>query len=183
MDQTKFRQNLARVSEAITIAQKNGETDSIATLDAIQKKLATLPLNTPDASRAISSLVNYASFVREKTGLFPNAAAAKTKTCGFIQLGDGKSPVNRIVMNLDGGAANLNGCTARLDGLSIKNFIFVNAIVRYDGGAVRLENVRFINCLFVIFLPVQPSAPARQFADELLVKNIGAKPAFTASVG
>ena len=38
----------------------------------------------------------------EKTALFTNAAIAQAHDCGFIKIGDGKSPVRRIVAQFDG---------------------------------------------------------------------------------
>lgn len=51
-----------------------------------------------------------------------------------------------------------------LDGEYFKNVIVRDAIVEYDGGPVRLENVYFINCT----LRWHPSAPARDLGQQLL---------------
>lgn len=181
LDEDKFGLSVKRVADVTVEAQKSGAIDTIENIDAIQRKLVGLPDNS-DVLRAKVNVINYASFVREKTGLIQNATTIRTKTCGFIKIGDGESPVKTIMVNLDGGSASLNGCAVRLDGLSIKNYTFENAVVRYDGGPLRLENVRFINCLFAVSLPNPPTPSAKQFANQILVNNVGLKPSFGATV-
>jgi hypothetical protein len=179
MDQDQFSHELVRIADAASRAQRDGVTDSVENIDATQKKLAALPLNTPEASRAVSSVVSYASFVREKTGLFPNGEAVRAKPCNYFDLGNG--PINVIRLRLDN--LSMDGCGQRLDGLGLKNVTIRNAILTYNGGAIALENVTFVNCLFLISLPARPDVPARQLADEILIKNIGRMPTFTVSVG
>jgi hypothetical protein len=111
--------------------------------------------------------------------MFPNGAEVRAKPCNAIKVGNG--PINEIRLHWT--RLNMSGCGQRLDGLSIKDSTIQNAVITYDGGAVELENVTFINCLFLISLPVQPSVPATQFAHEVLAKNTGATPRFTISVG
>ena len=180
MDQAELSHQLAKVADAVSEAQKKGAVvDNLDSVAAVQKTLSVLPLDTPDAIRATSAIINYASFVREKKGLFPNVETVRAKPCQFINLGDG--PIN--VIRFEVARATLGGCGQRPDGLSLKDVTFQNAILTYNGGAIVLENVTFINCLFVISLPSRPSGPAKRFASELLARNIGPNPRFTASVG
>jgi len=183
LNQAQLANELGELADAVAKAQKTGVADDIRNVDALQSRLAALSLTTPDSFRAASSLINYSSFIREKTGAFLGASAARARDCGFIKIDDGHTAVDHIVVVFGGGATNLNGCTVRLDGLSIKNYTFVNAIVTFGGGMTRLENVRFINCLFAVSLPAQPSVQAKQFAQEILLKNVGSKPTFTTTVG
>jgi hypothetical protein len=44
----------------------------------------------------------------------------------------------------------LNGVTQTLDGIEWKNVVFVNSRIRYRGGDLRLDGVRFVNCTFVV---------------------------------
>ena len=111
--------------------------------------------------------------------MFLNAEAVRAKPCNFFDIGNG--PIDVIRGQLSD--VSMDGCGQRLDGLSLKNVTIRNAIITYDGGAVQLENVTFINCLFLISLPVRPSPPARQLANEILMKNVGQKPTFTATIG
>ena len=179
MNQTQFSHELVRIADVASRAQRDGVTDSVENIDATQKKLAALPLNTPEASRAVSSVVTYASFVREKTGLFPNGQAVRSKPCASVVEIEG--PKDRIRSSFSGGGAE--GCKLELDGLSLKNFTVRNTVVTYNGGAVHLENVTFVNCLFIISLPSQLAVPARQLAEQILAKNVGPSPTFTLSVG
>jgi hypothetical protein len=51
---------------------------------------------------------------------------------------------------------DLAGRTVILDGEFVRNVVFINGTIAYDGGPVRLENVYFVNCAFEI--SPQPAA-------------------------
>jgi len=122
LNQAQLANELGELADAVAKAQKTGVADDIRNVDALQSRLAALSLTTPDSFRAASSLINYSSFIREKTGAFLGASAARARDCGFIKIDDGHTAVDHIVVVFGGGATNLNGCTVRLDGLSIKNY-------------------------------------------------------------
>jgi hypothetical protein len=44
----------------------------------------------------------------------------------------------------------LNGVTQTLDGVEWKDVVFVNSRVRYRGGDLKLDNVRFVHCTFEV---------------------------------
>jgi hypothetical protein len=62
---------------------------------------------------------------------------------------------------------SFNGGKQRLDGIHWKDSIFQNMQIEYGGGPVELENVRFINCTFVM----KYSPRAETFADMVLAQN------------
>jgi hypothetical protein len=62
---------------------------------------------------------------------------------------------------------SFNGGTQKLDGLHWKDSLFENMQVEYDGGPIELENVRFINCTFIM----KYSPRAETFADMVLTQN------------
>jgi hypothetical protein len=43
---------------------------------------------------------------------------------------------------------NFKGGVQTLDGFAWKNVVFVNTLVKYEGGETQLQNVRFVNCTF-----------------------------------
>lgn len=71
------------------------------------------------------------------------------------------------------GGAVING-GQKLDGAYWRNYTFENARIEYDGGPMILENVRFINCTFV----VRYSPRGEQLAEMVLTQN-----AVTGSLG
>jgi hypothetical protein len=73
---------------------------------------------------------------------------------------------------MDGGSITNMG--QKLDGAYWRNFTFENARIEYDGGPMILENVRFINCTFV----VRYSPRGEQLAEMVLTQN-----AVTGSLG
>ncbi len=60
-----------------------------------------------------------------------------------------------------------DGGMQKLDGVHWKDSIFQNMRIEYGGGPVELENVRFINCTFVM----KYSPTAETFADMVLDQN------------
>jgi hypothetical protein len=60
-----------------------------------------------------------------------------------------------------------DGGKQKLDGVHWKNSIFRNMRIEYGGGPMELENVRFINCTFVM----KYSPKAETFADMVLTQN------------
>jgi hypothetical protein len=180
LDEPQFSHEVGRLADAASIAQKSGVIDTVENVAKIQQKLANTPLTTPDSIRATASIINYSSFVREKTGAFPDATSVRAKPCQHVMIGDGVSPVNQILINMTN--VEFRGCLVRLDGLSITRGVISNAIVLYDGGPVRLNNVKFINCLFEFRLPANYTPRAASFAKEILVEESGPNPTFTVSV-
>jgi len=184
LNQNQFGRQLPQVAEIANEAKKSEIVGNIQTIGVVQTKLATLPSDTPGLASATESIINYASFVREKMGLIPNIAdipdIAEIRSKASCKNGE----VLRVTgknFTLDGGSQT-NTCF-ELDGITIKNFTFINAIVISNGGAIRLDNVTFKNCLFIVTLPTQPARTAMQFARELLLKDIGKTPTFTISLG
>jgi len=47
-------------------------------------------------------------------------------------------------------SAGSQSSLVKLDGHRLKNVIYINLQIEYDGGPVILENVSFINCSFVL---------------------------------
>jgi hypothetical protein len=73
------------------------------------------------------------------------------------------APFNGTIV--DGGSTT--GGRQRLDGVYWKNFSFTNVEIEYDGGPMRLENVKFINCTF----KMKYSDLSDKFDDALLAQN------------
>ena len=53
------------------------------------------------------------------------------------------------------------------DGILWKDSVFVNMQIEYDGGAMELQDVRFINCTFTM----KYTPRADKFADLILGQN------------
>jgi hypothetical protein len=58
----------------------------------------------------------------------------------------------------------LKGGTMFLDGLDIKNAVFMNVEVHYDGGPVVIENAVFVNCTF----KMMPGVNSKGLAEAVL---------------
>ena len=60
-----------------------------------------------------------------------------------------------------------DGVTQTLDGVEWKDVVFVNSRVRYRGGDLKLDNVRFVHCTF----EVPESSRGAQLADYATLEN------------
>lgn len=62
---------------------------------------------------------------------------------------------------------NINNGRQKLDGVYWKNGTFNNSVVEYDGGPMVLENVKFVNCTFIMKYSVRSD----KFDNVLLAQN------------
>jgi hypothetical protein len=68
-------------------------------------------------------------------------------------------PPKLFALSIEGGG--VAGVTQKLDYIRWKDYIFVNCVIEYDGGAVKLDHVLFVNCTFRVKLTAQ----AAKFID------------------
>jgi len=96
-----------------------------------------------------SQLADYRSSINVPVGM-SGATIDCLGSRGAVAIGVPFSPyhtneISRIIQN--GGVRN---CNQTLDGLGWINEVFINTNVSYDGGAVLLQNVTFVNCKFQV---------------------------------
>lgn len=60
----------------------------------------------------------------------------------------------------------ING-TQRLDGLTLINVVFSNMLIKYSGGPITLQNVKFVDCRFEFSVGANPDALADYVALDL----------------
>jgi hypothetical protein len=127
-------------------------TPSAVLIDAnhqIKAAVAEEPTLTLPGWEAQLALINY------RSSLPPKTEAPATP------------PENKLNLPVFTNVAATNG-GQKLDGVYWKNSVFINVRVEYDGGPMILDNVRFINCVFVM----KYTPPAEQFADLILNQNL-----------
>ncbi len=172
MNTSELVQNHSGLSEAIAHAQSTQQISDLMTIDEIQRKLSAVISERPEVVGAALSVINYASFIRGKTGRFPHFESAKEQPCKGMNFGL-DATLNRVNFN--------GGCSFTIDGARIVDSTFSNTVIIYRGGPLELRNVRFINCLFEVYFPEVPSKPAVNFANTILAENLGPTPTFTAN--
>jgi hypothetical protein len=82
------------------------------------------------------------------------------------------SPIERSLSNnikvSNAVLATPNGAYQILDGIHWKNVTFVGARIKYQGGDIDLENVRFVNCTFDV---IPAGSRSQQFIDYAALAN------------
>lgn len=85
----------------------------------------------------------------------------ETVTGNAIEIGSDRRLARQIVASND----RFDGGTQILDGIHWHDVDFIGTHIRYEGGELDLQNVRFINCEFDIPAKIAPSKRADQFVD------------------
>jgi hypothetical protein len=172
--QSEFQRNLATIPIAFKSLQDDGKILPFKTVEGIQARL--LKVNTPDPNywMATEATINYASFIRERLGLFPNPALARAQPC--------RIPFDNPAATITLDRVMVKGCTLNLDGKTLVGSYFENSILIYHGGEVHLKNVTFKNCLFVFVLPPQ-TRPQKQLVESVLASAGEKQPILLVNTG
>jgi hypothetical protein len=97
-------------------------------------------------------------------GVAPSANAARLNLIGKDE--NANLPVGAAILIADGGRMTI-------DGMDIKNVVFRNVEIIYNGGQIILANVTFVNCTFKMVR----TSKAQELASTLL----GSGPSITFS--
>lgn len=157
LDPPQLRQEAGKLNAVIESNQKNSVSADLQVIANLQAKL--LKTNAPDhpgISGAAEALINYSSFIRDKSGFFPNARLARARTCQL--------PFNNSV-DVVYSHTIADGCTLKLDGKTLYGSYFKNRIIVYEGGSATIDNTVFENCLFE--LKVAPSEQKSQVYSQI----------------
>lgn len=184
--------NIVEVKELLKTAKTAGTKLNEEVVKNAGAKFIRAVNKNPDAWSAAAAFVDYKSFLntalprgmqglpqtttvydtthynvssvdnqpRPKVG-FLVGGVPRDKAAVYELIGEGlneKNPVGDPYLVLQGG-------NTAIDNHQIKNVIFKNVNVLYYGGPVKLENVYFINCTFVIPRPLQAT---QSFASTFL---------------
>jgi hypothetical protein len=145
---------LALIRGEIRLAEANPPRNiPAATLVDYKNAVQYLPTSTNDYWQTAAAIINYESLLHQLAGSAPDP----TKVAGpCIRV------ANQNVTFSDGIARQ---CVFDLDRAQARfeNYVFQDSVIRIHGGSTSLHNVRFINCRFVLDLPVQgPPTPPQQ---------------------
>jgi len=124
--------------------------------------LLSVPRETAGYWITVNAVVNFESEMRQMYGLVPDPTKV-AKRC--ITTGEGGNIFEGI-----GGAGGwqISECIVDLETNVFMGITFVNCVVRYRGGLLRLSDVRFVNCRFIIESTADPSAPAQRLLYAIL---------------
>jgi hypothetical protein len=127
--------------------------------------VATSP-SVADYWTTMAAVINYQSLVNQMRGEAPDPAAVSSRCLGFTSGG------NVLSYNNSFSGGDVSNCVVDLDEEQFHNITFHNSVIRYHGGPVILENVKFVNCRFVLELSAKPESPAKQ---NLLIALLGSR--------
>jgi hypothetical protein len=139
-----------------------------AQLADYKNAIRAAPHSASEYWTTIAAIINYQSFI-DQVGHHAPDPAAISQPCGNGLTG-GPSSTGNHSNAYDG--MHFEGCIVDLDTNKFTNSIFHNSVVRYHGGPVFLSDVQFINCRFVLDIPV--SAPASPERNSLLMTLLDA---------
>ena len=162
-DKQQRSEDLQQRSQAIEAATKQNlpiYPDTPSAAREFRIKLASLQPTGGTFWKAAGSIINYESFIAERSNLFIDANTVIKEGCAIGgQIGVG------IVM----GGFLIRDCRQQIDnGVLWENGTFRHMLIVYNGGELHLKNVDFEDCIFAVAFPQDPSLPVKRFAQSLL---------------
>jgi hypothetical protein len=159
LPQTQFEKNLGALSGQLRSAVSLQDVPQLGTLRMISAKLDKAPTRLPDYWPALGALATaYSTSGKDEYVL---AAMMNLPDCPRTQ------PQGRA--GSDGYIHNKSvDCAWVLDGAIYRHMVFENLVIKSRGAGFILQDVRFINCIFVFELPSAPSDPSRRLTKEIL---------------
>jgi hypothetical protein len=153
---------LSSIRREIKTAEDGKQALPAAKLADYKMQVRQTPKTVGEYWMTVAAIVNYQSFLNQMNGHAPDpAAVSRPCSTGITSLGPGTS-FNNTYEGMD-----LSRCIVDLDTETFKDVTFRDSVIRYRGARVSLSNVRFINCRFVLDIPV--STPANPQRDRLLM--------------
>jgi hypothetical protein len=179
------------IAATFSAARKAGIFADSVMVNEIAKRFASLlsGANPPeDVLKAVSNVIDYKSFLNQGQFDFPTpeetlkdggrygilAAAGEPppvlKEAGGIVPRGKDAIAARIGEDLNPNATTgrefliVTGSKVQLDRMHFRNVIFYGSEIVYQGGAIQLENVKWINCNFI----VAPTESGRKFIAHIL---------------
>jgi hypothetical protein len=120
--------------------------------------LMSVPQDASGYWRTVNAVVNFESSTRQSYGLAPDPAKV-ARPC--MTTGEGGNIFE------GSGGVRIDDCVVDLETNIFINLTFVNCVVRYRGGILRLNHVRFVNCRFIIEA-TSPTVPAQKLLFAIL---------------
>jgi hypothetical protein len=147
---------LAMIRTAIETAEFRGTLLPVSDVNDYRNAVQALPSSAHEYWTTVAAIINYQSLINQMSGEAPNPANV-SKPCALLTNGGNLRSFNNSFTGF-----NVSNCVVDLDTQEFSNGTFTNSVVRYRGGPVTLDRVRFVNCRFVLGLKTPPSTPAQE---------------------
>ena len=136
---------LGTISAEIRAATDDKKIIPATRLAAYKDAIHKLSPSDPEFWPTVAAIINYDSFVNQKTGKAPDPKKV-SKPCGMLTQGEYNAFIGGVYEN----------CVVNLDTQVFQNVVFKNSVIRYHGQRITLINVQFVNCSFILDLPPKP---------------------------
>jgi hypothetical protein len=147
-----------------------GAPPSESVVRAISQKLSVISPSTPQYWPTVAAMITYQSWLA--TGRQVNLLVINNlKNC--VRVGGVAFPIRGAHFNLADPSGRFQGCIVTLDNANLIDSTIENAIIVFKGSPTKLQNVRFVNCLFAVTLTDDTFGPARSVASALLSASNG----------
>jgi hypothetical protein len=156
---------LTAIKDSLDAAEQRKVVLPPAQLADYKNAIRGVPKSAGEYWTTVAAIINYQSFIQQMSGAAPDPAKVSALCLGLTNQGGMHSYGNVIL-----GGAPISNCVVDLDTETFSNVTFKDSVIRYHGGPTILSNVRFVNCRFVLDIPVStPTNPERnQFLMALL---------------
>ena len=163
-----FKRQLPVVAASLDNALKVKASVSDSVIQDIQQKLRNVDQATPGYWPALSRLVNYESQSRS------DFLVPQLPECTFYSAPPGAKAVtvdDKKSAKID--HITQSRCTLDLGKLPIyENVTFIDSVIKSSGEPVKLRNVRFENCIFVLSIEKPPTPAGERFGKLLLASDL-----------
>jgi hypothetical protein len=170
MQGTPASQTSNQLLASIKLKIENAENQKLvippAQLAGYKNTVRTSPQTAAEYWTTIATIINYQSFRNQMEGIAPNPSDI-SKPCNLLTNEGRMHSFNNTIQG-----AHITKCLVDLDTETFADVTFEDSVIRYHGGPTYLANIRFINCRFVLDIPV--SAPASPERNLLLLALLNA---------
>ena len=154
---------LATIRAEIDVATTSSHSLPQSQLVEYRNAVKQLPSSAHEYWATIAAIINYQSLLNQMSGEAPDPAKVSRPCFGLTNSGGMTAGNNSWI------GGEVSTCIVDLDGNSFRAFSFVTCVVRYHNGGADLQNVRFVNCRFIIDPPTgQPAQAEIELLDALL---------------
>jgi hypothetical protein len=156
------KDRLTNIKDVVSQAEYTGNPIPQAQLASYKQTIGNIPPTLPEYWVTVASIINYQSWLDQSNGHAPNPDKI-SKPC----FGSDQTSHDNLFVD-----SSFDGCSVYIDSHIFENVIFTNSVIHYQGGPVKMDNARFINCRFVLeikpALAPSPSSPENRLLVTLL---------------
>ena len=144
---------LGTIRAELQVAQANGKVLPVSDLNDFRNAVQALSPSAHEYWKTVAAIINYQSAINQMTGNAPDPTKVSHVCLGLTAGTGGNNSYNFVP---------ISNCVLDLDTTNdlLSNLVIKNSVIRYHGGTVRLMNVTFINCAFILDISDSPQVPA-----------------------